>query len=132
VQALGPIKQLRWTRSFPYQARGVVHNTLGPVDRLPGLQVGQRWESQVINPLTDQVTTAHVEVTGKEFRHWGKGPVEMLVVESRIPPLTARTWVRSDGLVLRQEVPLLFLKLILERLPDPEPAIGPSPEGPRP
>ena len=33
-------------------------------------------------------------------------------------PLSARTWVRPDGLVLRQEVPFPFVKLILERQPD--------------
>ena len=56
----------------------------------------------------------------------------MLVVETRVPPLAARTWVRTDGLVLRQEVPLLFLKLVLERLPASDSDVAPSPEGPRP
>jgi hypothetical protein len=58
----------------------------------------------------------------------------MLVVTTRVPPLTARTWVRADGLVLRQEVPLFFLKLVLERLPESESGVGaaPGPEDPRP
>ena len=50
----------RWTilnqnLSFDYEPRSVVQDVLGPLDRLPGLHVGQRWESQVINPFTGQV-----------------------------------------------------------------------------
>jgi hypothetical protein len=132
VQARGPVPALRWTRSFPYQARGVVHNTLGPLDRLPGLQVGQRWESQVVHPLTNQVVTARVEVAGREYIHWDTGPVLTLKVVTHLTPLTARTWVRPDGLVLKQEVPLLFLRLMLERIPESDPGAARGPEGSRP
>ena len=38
-----------------YEPRSVIQDVLGPLDRLPGLHVGQRWESQVINPFTGQV-----------------------------------------------------------------------------
>jgi len=132
VHARGPVAALRWTHSFPYQARGVVHNTLGPLDRLPGLQVGQRWESQVVNPLTNQVVTARVEVAGTEVIHWDKGPVTTLKVVTHVAPLSAVTWVRPDGLVLKQEVPVLFLKLVLERLPETDPVAPRNPEGSRP
>ena len=30
-------------------------------------------------------------------------------------PITAKTWVRPDGVVLRQEVPFPFVRLVLER-----------------
>jgi hypothetical protein len=132
VRARGPVPALRWTRRHPYQARGVVTDTFGPLDRLPGLQVGQRWQSQVVNPLTNQVVTARVEVAGKEILHWDRGPVTTLKVVTHVGPLTARTWVRPDGLVLKQEVPIPFLKLVLERLPAADPGRLRRPEGPRP
>ena len=132
VHARGPLPALLWSRSFPYQARGVVNNTFGPLDRLPGLQVGQRWQSQVVNPLTNQVVTARVEVAGKEVLHWGQGPVTTLEVVTHVGPLTARTWVRPDGLVLKQEVPIPILKLVLERLPEADPGGVRRLEGLRP
>ena len=45
------------TRTIPYEPRSLVQNALGPFDRLPGLQVGQRWESRVVNPLTGRIET---------------------------------------------------------------------------
>ena len=33
-------------------------------------------------------------------------------------PLTMRTWVRLDGVILRQEVPLPLVRLVLERRPE--------------
>ncbi len=33
-------------------------------------------------------------------------------------PLTMRTWVRTDGMILRQEVPFPFVRLVLERRPE--------------
>ena len=41
-----------------------------------------------------------------------------LEVVHHMTPFAARTWVRPDGLVLRQEVPFPFVKLVLERLAD--------------
>jgi len=38
VQARGPIPLLNWTRSFPYESRGLIQNAMGPLDRLPGLE----------------------------------------------------------------------------------------------
>lgn len=127
-----PILQRALNRSqtFPYTPRGMIQNAVGPLDRMPGLQVGQRWESRVVSPLTGSVMEAKVEVTGKHAIHWGSGVVTTLEVVHRIPPLvTARTWVRPDGLVLRQEVPFPFVKLILERVPLPGdlPTEKPSP-----
>ena len=102
-------------QSFPYQARGIVQNSLGPAGRMPGLHVGQRWESQVISPLSGQVEVGKVEVVGRRNIYWDGAPVDALVVQSRVAGLTARTWVRPDGLVLRQEVPTPLVHLYLER-----------------
>lgn len=119
VRCKGPIAILNWTRSFPYQARGMVQNTLGPMDRMPGLQVGQRWESRMVSPLTGRVETVRVEVTRKGVLTWGNNPVSALEVVARATPTSVRIWVRPDGLVLRQEVPLPFLgRLVLERQPE--------------
>jgi hypothetical protein len=114
----GPIALLNQTRSIPYEPRGVVQNALGPVDRLPGLQVGQRWDTRVVNPFTGRADVARVEVTRRVLIHWNNNPVTVLEVVQHLTPITARTWVRADGLVLRQEVPFPFVRLVLERLPD--------------
>ena len=50
--------------------------------------------------------TVRAEVKRRTLIHWDKSPVKTLEVEHRSKGLTARTWVRPDGLVLRQEVAL--------------------------
>lgn len=115
-----PIKFLNKTQTFPYRPREIVQNSLGPLDRMPGLQVGQTWANQVISPLTGSIEACRVEVVGTEHIIWGSSPVMTLKVVTRMNTLSATTWVRPDGLVLRQEVPFIpqRIKLILERLPD--------------
>jgi hypothetical protein len=118
VKAKGPFPLLNWTRSFPYEPRGMIQNSIGPIDRLPGLQVGQRWETRVVSPLTGRVEKVKVEVAGKRAILWDNTVVTTLEVVQHLTPVSARTWVRADGLVLRQEVPFPLVKLVLERLPD--------------
>lgn len=117
--AQGPIPILNWTRSIPYEPRGLIQNGIGPVDRLPGLQVGQRWETEVVSPITGRVEKVLTEVIGKRSIDWNSKLVETLEVVQRLDPISARTWVRRDGLVLRQEVPLPLVRLILDRSPNP-------------
>ncbi len=125
VRARGPLPLFNWTRSFAYEPRGMVQNALGPMDRMPGLQVGQRWDSRIVSPLTGRVESVRVEVARKTAITWASNPVVTREVVARSGPLTVRIWVRPDGLVLKQEVPLPFGTLILERLPlDP----GPGPD----
>jgi hypothetical protein len=117
VNARGPLPIMNQTRTIPYQERSLVQNALEPFDYLPGLQVGQRWESRVVNPLTGRIETVRVEVARRTLIHWDNHPVSALEVEQHLtPPLVARTWVRTDGLVLRQEVPFPLVKLVLERV----------------
>ena len=130
VRAEGPLPLFRWTRKFPYQPRGMVQNALGPMDRMPGLQVGQRWESRIVSPLTGRVESVRVEVARKTAIAWANEPVVTLEVVARSGPLAVRIWVDRKGMVLRQEVPFPFTTLILERLPadatgDPGPPIEP-------
>ena len=117
VTTHGPLPILNQTRTIPYQPRSLVQNALDPFDQLPGLQVGQHWETRVVNPLNGQVQAVRVDVPRKTVIHWGKDPVTVLEVVQHMMPFSARTWVRPDGLVLRQEVPFPFVKLVLERVP---------------
>lgn len=118
IRAHGALPIFNGIRKFPYQPRGMVQNTLGPMDRMPGLQVGQRWESPIISPLTGRVETIKVEVARKGVITWGNNPVQALEVVARASPISVRMWVRPDGLVLRQEVPFPFVRLVLDRQPD--------------
>jgi hypothetical protein len=110
---------LSFTKSIPYEPKTMIKNMLGPIDRLPGLAVGQRWEERIISPLTGKIDIVRAEVTRKSELYWDKGMVATLEVMHKLPPaFSARTWVRkSDGLVLRQEVPLPMVKLLIERQP---------------
>jgi hypothetical protein len=121
VTAYGPLHLMNWSKSFPYQPRGMVQNALGPIDRMPGLQVGQRWKSRMVSPITGRVEEVRVEVARKTLITWDSNPVWTLEVVTHVPPISARTWVRPDGLVLRQEAPFPFVKLFMERqVPDSE------------
>jgi len=119
VTARGSLPMMNWTRSFAYQPRSLMQSALGPLDRLPGLQVGQRWDTKVVSPLTGRIETVRAEVTRHRTIQWGKdkNPVRTLELVHQMAPLSARTWVRPDGVVLRQEVPFPLVKLVLERLP---------------
>jgi hypothetical protein len=118
VTSHGPLPIMNQTRTIPYQSRSLVQNVMEPFDYLPGLQVGQRWESRVVNPLTGRIEPVRVEVTRKTVIHWNNHPVNVLEVVQHMTPFAARTWVRTDGLVLRQEVPFPLVKLVLERQPE--------------
>lgn len=118
VVATGPLPILNQTRSFPYAPRSVVNNLLGPLDRLPGLHVGQRWDTRVINPFSGQIDQVRVEVTRRALIHWNNNPVSAFEVVQSMPPLSARSWVQTDGQIIRQEVPFPFVRLLLERVPE--------------
>lgn len=117
VAVKGPALILNQDYEFPYEPRGVVHDALRPLDRLPGLQVGQRWDMQVVNPLTGATETARVEVKRRVLIDWNGEAVNAFEVHQRSKAITAKTWVRLDGLIMRQEVPLPFVHMVLERLP---------------
>jgi hypothetical protein len=115
INCRGPIPILNKQWSFKYEPRSVVSDILGPLDRLPGLHIGQRWEMEVVNPFTNQVEHVRAEVTRRSVIHWSGNPVPTLEVEQKMSSLRMRTWVRPDGVILRQEVPFPFVRLILER-----------------
>jgi hypothetical protein len=123
----GPLPILNKNKTFKYEPRSVVSDLLGPLDRLPGLHVGQRWEMQVVNPFTGQVERVRVEVTRRTVIHWAGNPVATHEVEQKVSGMRMRTWVRPDGVILRQEVPFPGVRLILERRGEDAP--GPSEPG---
>jgi hypothetical protein len=116
----GPVPLLNRKWSLHYEPRSVVVDILSPLDRLPGLHLGQRWETQVVNPFSGQVDRVKVEVARFSTIHWDGNPVTTLEIVQHLAPLSPRTWVRADGLILRQEVPLPFVRVVLERHPDRE------------
>jgi hypothetical protein len=118
IVSRGPVPILNQTMSFEYEPRSVIQDMLGPIDRLPGLHTGQRWESRVINPFSGQVERVKVEVKRRGLIHWEGNPVTTFEVVQHAGPLTMRTWVRTDGVILRHEVPFPFVRLVLERRPD--------------
>ncbi len=130
-QVNSPLPMLRGTRRVPYTARGIVEDPLSPLDRIPNLRLGQRWESRMASPLTGAVNEVKSEVTGHEVISWNNDVVKTLVVVNRVPPISYKTWVRpDDGLVLRQEVPYPLARLMLERTPQTTPVVLPQ-ERPR-
>jgi len=123
VVAKGPVPILNQKLSFPYEPRSVVHDAHGPLDRLPGLHVGQRWDTRVVNPFTGQVERVRVEVQRRTLIHWNGEPVSAFEVVQHAGPMTAKSWVRTDGAILRQEVPFPLVRLVLDRRPDQAPRL---------
>jgi hypothetical protein len=119
IVSRGPVPLLnrRWP-PLEYEARSVVQNALAPIDRLPGLHVGQKWETRVVNPFTGQVDRVRVEVARRTLIHWNGNPVPTFEIVQHLTPLSMRTWVTLDGLMLRQEVPVPFVRVVFERRPD--------------
>jgi hypothetical protein len=115
IDCRSPTQFLNQKLSFDYEPRSVVQDVLGPMDRLPGLHVGQRWESRMINPFLRQVESVRVEVVRRTLIHWEGNPVNTFEVVHRTSPFTMKTWVRTDGVILRQEIPFPFVRLVLER-----------------
>jgi hypothetical protein len=120
IVSRGPLPIFNRTLTFDYEPRSVVQDVLGPLDRLPGLHVGQRWDSRVINPFTGQVDRVRVEVKRRGLIHWEGNPVSTFEVVQSSAGISMKTWVRTDGVILRHEVPLPFVRMVLERRPDPE------------
>jgi len=118
IVSRGPMPLFNQTWTFDYEPRSVVQDMFGPIDRLPGLHVGQRWDSRVINPFSGQVDRVRVEVARRGLIHWEGNPVTTFEVVQQMAPLTMKTWVRTDGVILRHEVPFPFVRLVLERRPE--------------
>jgi hypothetical protein len=110
-----------------YPRHRLIGDVLSPVDRLPPLRTGQTWTMALVNPLTNQVGTVQAEVQGKERLSWGGRSLETLVVQFKGGGFHARAWVRPNGVVLKQEMTLLWTTLTFVREVGSEPAgLGPA------
>jgi hypothetical protein len=118
ISSRGPMEILNKDMKFDYEPRSVVQDVLGPFDRLPGLQVGQRWESRIINPFTGKVDSVRARVVRRTVIDWDANPVNAFEVEQKMSGVAMKTWVRTDGVILRQEVPFPFVRMMLERRPE--------------
>ena len=76
----------------------------------------------MVNPFTGQVEVVRVEVLRRDLIHWNGEPVSALKSSTTPGRSPRRTWVRSDGVILRQEVPFPFVRLVLEHLADAAPS----------
>jgi hypothetical protein len=106
--------------SMKVNRHGSILNPLHPVNRLPGLTLGRKWQVPFVDPVLDasaQVLfplqlghsaptqlSAHV-LPVIQTLHWGDNDVPCLVIEYTLEGNhVARTWVQeTSGLVLKQE-----------------------------
>jgi hypothetical protein len=129
IVSRGPVEFFNRKLSIDYLPRSVVQDVLGPLDRLPGLHVGQKWDTQVINPFTARVEEVRVEVARKDLIHWNGDAVRAfeVVQKAKLSSISLRTWVNFDGVILRQEVPTPFVRLMMERRADVDEEISKLP-----
>jgi len=93
---------------------GLVGSSLAPMDRLPNLRVGQRWQYRVVNPLRRTSERVECAVVGEQVITWRGQPVPTKVIEQSYGHFKAKCWVADDGRVLRQELPLGMEPIVLE------------------
>jgi hypothetical protein len=102
-----------------------------PTDKLPGLSVGRRWTTRVVDPqavllgggiLTSTPPTREIahRVVGIEPLAWNGKPWDCFVVEDRHGDTIGKTWVRkADGVVLRQQANFGRSVVVMELDPRP-------------
>ena len=98
---------------FYYEPHSLVMSALAPIDKLPNLSLGQKWQHHVMNPIPmlGKTDIVRCEVTGEQVITWRGEPVPTYVVEQTYGHIRASCWVAHDGTVLRQEVPIGALVL---------------------
>ena len=113
--SISPLMNFR--QIIEYAPQQMVRGGLEPIDQLPGLRIGQRWTTQILQPMTARPESIRSEVVSLVRIFWNGNPTEVFLVEHKAITFLAKTWVRRDGLVLRQQLPTPFVKLVLERDP---------------
>jgi hypothetical protein len=94
---------------------------------VPGLRVGQRWTVPLYSPFrppTNPIEILHAEVERATSITWNGRQHQGKLIVIRGDPgagpasddIRGRTWVRDDGLVVRQEIRVLRSNLIFTRL----------------
>lgn len=124
-QPMGQPIKIRFDPSTP------IGGDFSPTDKIPGLWVGRRWTTRVIDPqavllgggfLSSGPPTREVvhSVVGSERIIWNEIAWDCFVVEDRHSDKIGKTWVRSsDGLVLRQQAALGRSIIVMELDPRP-------------
>lgn len=78
---------------------------------IPDLPMGESWDLQVVNPLTQRVEVLRACVVGRERLKVGEGYVHARCIEVR---QRLRMWVDRDGRVLRLQMMGLDVELVDE------------------
>jgi len=109
----------------------LISDELTPQARMPDLKIGQTWTVPVYSPLKPPdapVEILQATVEASEVIRWNSETVSTLLVVYRsdsglggffsVRKPRGRLWVRSDGLVLKQELNILESRLTFVRMPD--------------
>ena len=122
------------SRLIDYEGKDLVLNSLCPVDRMPGLRPGQRWQSPMVDPIETILsqawgqgemlsplvgrTMARVAVLDEpDGLFWDDGFVTCHVVESKQGDRTLRVWVSvDDSRVLQQPAELGTIRPVVIRV----------------
>lgn len=114
--SLSPL--LNFRQILPISSSNMIRGGLEPVDWLPGLRVGQRWNTMILQPLTARPEVVQSQVTSEGRIFWNGNPTDVMTVEHKAGTYSAVSFVRRDGLVIRQQLPSPLVKLILDREPE--------------
>jgi hypothetical protein len=119
--------ELPATISYSLSPNSLLGDELSPQARMPGLRVGQTWTVPLYSPFRSpnsplEILQATVEREDR-FRFDGQFVNTRLIVYRSDPgsgvgggQTRGRTWVRDDGVVLRQEVSVFRTPLVFDRL----------------
>jgi hypothetical protein len=126
----------RWEHKLAHDGKGMLLNSLCPLDRMPGLKAGQRWRAPLINPLGTGSSDVLVQVMEEPLKlNWDDKDISCLVVESKRSGMTIQIWVAQggelDGMVLKQRVHWDKTQVEIERQPE-KPAASPQSTSPTP
>lgn len=125
AQPVGQLIRLRIDPTAP------IGGDFSPTDKIPGLWVGRKWATRVIDPqaallgggiLTSSPPTREVahRVVGVEPLAWNNKPWDCFVVEDRHGDTIGKTWVRkADGVVLKQQANFGRSLIVMELDPRP-------------
>ena len=115
-----------------YQAltpNSTMNDELSPQARLPNLRVGQTWTVPLYSPFRSPHSPLEIlqaAVEREDPLNWNGETIRARVVVYRndsgsgrsSDEIRGRTWIRDDGMVLRQEVSVFKSPVQFERLPD--------------
>jgi hypothetical protein len=113
----------------PLTPNSTMNDELSPQARLPNLRVGQTWTVPLYSPFRAphsplEILQAAVEREDPVIWNGETVPTRVVVYRSdsgsgrSSDEIRGRTWVRDDGMVLRQEVSVFKSAVQFERLPD--------------